>query len=532
MANISATATERPRDETKHGTARRVQYLAPIIHRASKANASGAAIALVEGAELVTKASIGNAPDPETATALESSFTGLCVRTGATLHCADTTCDPRVSAALCEQMDIRSIVVVPLKNDGRTVGVLAAFASNPEAFSPADICLLEGLAEEAKEALWPCEANATTILSDNGAAERAAESSPGTVAPTGGDGDFSQILATIEGPGPGDQQMVEITDEEIITALAQIRPDARRQAVPDRHAEKRTQYPQDALRIFVDELDTAAIELTGQARPTENKLLGATGLQQNKVTQFRIHQAVKPARKVGLRYSTVAALLVLVLGLGIGSYFVFRGGQQSLPALPLHLSPQSPPLSVITGQETATAATTPTQTVTTVPASTKSKTKVDREVRAEMRTPETATPATLATRSKPLAETVEDIAPPSGYELIAAATLSEKRPRLPAGNVATPSLGKPETPVPPRLIRRIAPLYPTTARLLKVQGPVVLSLRISSQGKVVEAQPISGPELLRAAAISAVMQWTYEPASLNGNPVESSTRVEINFKLQ
>jgi protein TonB len=36
---------------------------------------------------------------------------------------------------------------------------------------------------------------------------------------------------------------------------------------------------------------------------------------------------------------------------------------------------------------------------------------------------------------------------------------------------------------------------------------------------------------LRDAAVSAVKMWRYQPTLLNGNPVEVTTQVEVNFTL-
>ena len=52
---------------------------------------------------------------------------------------------------------------------------------------------------------------------------------------------------------------------------------------------------------------------------------------------------------------------------------------------------------------------------------------------------------------------------------------------------------------------------------------------VGPSGRVVETKLISGHPLLREAALGAVRQWTYKPAMLNGEPVESRTQVRVNF---
>jgi protein TonB len=52
---------------------------------------------------------------------------------------------------------------------------------------------------------------------------------------------------------------------------------------------------------------------------------------------------------------------------------------------------------------------------------------------------------------------------------------------------------------------------------------------VSETGKVISAKATSGPETLRAAAETAVSQWRYQPALLNGKPVTSQVIVKLMF---
>jgi protein TonB len=76
------------------------------------------------------------------------------------------------------------------------------------------------------------------------------------------------------------------------------------------------------------------------------------------------------------------------------------------------------------------------------------------------------------------------------------------------------------------------PDYPLAARQARVQGSVVIAAVVGADGHIKSAKAVSGPPLLQNPAISAVKQWTYKPATLNGIPVESETRIELNFTLQ
>jgi protein TonB len=81
------------------------------------------------------------------------------------------------------------------------------------------------------------------------------------------------------------------------------------------------------------------------------------------------------------------------------------------------------------------------------------------------------------------------------------------------------------------LIFRVQPDYPSLARQVRVQGPVVLRAVISREGTIENLQVLSGHPMLVRAAVEAVRQWKYRPYLLNGEPVEVETEVKVNFIL-
>jgi protein TonB len=82
------------------------------------------------------------------------------------------------------------------------------------------------------------------------------------------------------------------------------------------------------------------------------------------------------------------------------------------------------------------------------------------------------------------------------------------------------------------LLHRVEPEYPEEARQQKVQGVVVLDVRIGADGGVEEVQFVSGPPELAQPSTDAVRQWRFKPRTANGRPVEMQTRVSLNFRLQ
>jgi protein TonB len=81
------------------------------------------------------------------------------------------------------------------------------------------------------------------------------------------------------------------------------------------------------------------------------------------------------------------------------------------------------------------------------------------------------------------------------------------------------------------LIRRVEPTYPPLARSARVQGEVVLSAIISTNGEIENLQLVSGHPMLVPAALTAVKQWRYKPYLLNGQPTEVETTITVIFTL-
>ena len=85
--------------------------------------------------------------------------------------------------------------------------------------------------------------------------------------------------------------------------------------------------------------------------------------------------------------------------------------------------------------------------------------------------------------------------------------------------------------VAPRLIRSVAVAYPAIANASHVEGDVQVQTVIGPTGKVESAKAISGPVLLREAAVNAVNQWKYSPATLDGKPISIQYMVTVRFHL-
>jgi periplasmic protein TonB len=108
-----------------------------------------------------------------------------------------------------------------------------------------------------------------------------------------------------------------------------------------------------------------------------------------------------------------------------------------------------------------------------------------------------------------------------------------------SNNIAnlTPPTIQPDGPVKiggnvkePRLVSSVVPVYPIGAMQAGVQGDVVIQTTIDKDGKVVQMHVISGPTMLRQAALDALRRWKYEPSMLDGQPVAVEMQVTIKFR--
>lgn len=83
-----------------------------------------------------------------------------------------------------------------------------------------------------------------------------------------------------------------------------------------------------------------------------------------------------------------------------------------------------------------------------------------------------------------------------------------------------------------KLVRQPKPVYPPELQQLGVEGTVVIDAIISKDGTVLNptVKNTIDPRLA-TAALDAVRKWVYQPALLNGEPVEVVTTISLDFQL-
>ena len=85
---------------------------------------------------------------------------------------------------------------------------------------------------------------------------------------------------------------------------------------------------------------------------------------------------------------------------------------------------------------------------------------------------------------------------------------------------------------PAKLIKSVSPVYPQMAKSQHVSGNVQIDALIDADGNVSSMKVLSGPALLREAALQSLKQWKYQPAELDGKPTSMHLTVTLQFRAQ
>lgn len=127
-----------------------------VAHRAQQlSNANGAVVELSEKDEMVYTAASGiTERQLGLRIKAEGSLSGLCLKLGYPLICDNVETDDRVDKVACAKVGLNSMIVVPLKHDDMSVGVLKVVSKEINAFEKVDIRLLELMSDLIAAAMF------------------------------------------------------------------------------------------------------------------------------------------------------------------------------------------------------------------------------------------------------------------------------------------------------------------------------------------------------------------------------------------
>ena len=149
-------------------------------------------------------------------------------------------------------------------------------------------------------------------------------------------------------------------------------------------------------------------------------------------------------------------------------------------------------------------------------------------------------PAAPATPAPPSAPTSSPTSSPSTSPATTPSTAPTDSSTSASGSgpalISEPHESHPETPaqVDPNYLHRPSPIYPAQSRRLREEGTVVLRVSLDARGTVqdIAIQTSSTFERLDQAALEAVRQWRFVPATRGQTAVPSTVLVPIAFRNQ
>jgi TonB family protein len=501
--------------------------LAVVAQRAQAfTNASGVAIALSEGNadEIVCRARSGSAaPEVGTTLRVEGSFTGLCISTGKELRCDDCETDTRVDTAAIRALGIRSMVVTPIKEENRVIGVLAVFAPTPHAFTITHVAVLKTMGDQIA-ALLQRERRAR----EEGIQPEPARPAPPVTMPKPVMSASAPVVPppVVIKPSSSGSVPVARTAPPVVSRVEQVKTSAPVESSPSisRKEDKREHRSEQTQRSSFGTFDAVA----GDAKKPRSNMMA-----------------------IG-----VVAVLVIAAG-GTFAFLKMRkpdaptqqpvqtASNTAAPAVPAGTAPTTPagtqPGAVTEAPAATSAAPTATKSTPVKDPETHKPEKntakpVDRTPPPPQEKPApTTTTVALATGPSKIATpgtvpAAPDVAPsftvgggntPSALSALARPTAS-----------STPSAAAIEQSQlePLQLLKTVPTPYPAIAKARRLSGLVIVQVKVGKDGKVSNPQFISGPMVFRDSAFDAVMQYQFKPAKLNGQPIEQSTQIKLNFR--
>src|SRR5580698_7419605 len=196
-----ATLEERELESALQLLVERAQYIT---------GATGAALALPQGDEMVCRASAGAcAPTVGARLQVRSGLTGESMSRRQLLRCDNAETDPRVNLETCRALGIASIVVLPLlRRTGEVRGLFELFSDHPYAFEERDLIALERMAALTLTALDLAEQRQS---SEPSAVPRAELKKP--VEPSAEDGECQISVVSVQ---------PEVAKPELVEPLVQL----------------------------------------------------------------------------------------------------------------------------------------------------------------------------------------------------------------------------------------------------------------------------------------------------------------------
>ncbi|HVZ19246.1 MAG TPA: TonB family protein, partial [Terriglobales bacterium] len=525
----------------------------------SRTGASGAAIALREDDGFDCKATAGSAVSLLALANEDEGIVAECVRTGKIVLSDDSRQDPRMGPAVCQLLNIGSLIIAPLRIDEQVDGLLLISSPRAFAFDAAAMTTITAVATAIELILSDLPKGAEiTPQSSAGEIPVASEPSSSPFASA-----FARAIANSAEPGKqSDAPENQLSAADLFAAAGTFRADEE-PSTPESPSAPDAESPSE-VSLLPEESNTEVAALVETPALVIDDNAPAETLPDKSVPRQVPPPVVAAAMahvdvpipellpKSTTRRWIVPLVLLLIVVFGSVTFWLtkestaFRHNVRTEPIAVQHSAPQTS--SVITQPET------PAPVVPELQPAIREASPV--HAHTETSEPKPTDRYTLARTSEPVRKpaalptpvvvtkprTDDSPAPPpiapkasELHSLLVPAVSAV--PVLSSGiDVSSVMLPVPRDPnsafIAARVVTQPLPAYPETARTANREGAVVLLITVNTAGRVSQARVLAGDPMLSAPASAAVQSWLYEPAKVDGRPVESTVRVTLTFHLQ
>lgn len=498
--------------------------LAIIAQRAQAfTNASGVAIALAEGdntEEIICRARSGSsAPDVGTALRVEGTFTGLCIQTGKELRCDDAETDTRVDMTAIRALDIRSMVVTPIREDSKVIGVLAVFAPTAHAFTITHVAVLKTMSDQISAAIQ----RERRVREEGGAEEAVRQYAPVAM---------PKPAASAAAPSPVLIKPAAASRAASPAKVESIKPVplADELAAPVPFPKKKEERPE--VRASFGTFDAVAGEhkSSGSSRMiiVAAAVLVVTAGSVFTVLKMRTKPAAQP---VAAQQTQETANPAAAPGQPANAASAAPGTSNQVATLTVGAAVPSNGTKFSADTSAADAARKADRNTSRSGDTTSEKTvAVDRTERVVT--------APVAVNSSPSRIAATSTAAQPGAEVAPSLTVGTGSTNANALSALAQPVGesRPKAVMaqsdlePLATLKSVPPVYPAIAKARRITGTVVVEVKVGKDGRVSNPRLVSGPPIFRDAAFDAVKQWIFRPAKLNGQPIEQITQIRVDFR--
>ncbi|MFZ3341557.1 MAG: TonB family protein [Terriglobales bacterium] len=462
--------------------------------------ATGVALAMWKDGAMVCRARSGaTAPPLGAQLSADKGISGECLRTGKTQHCVDTEKNRLVDVEVCRTLGLRSIAVLPVQGWRGVNGILEAFSTEPAAFSPHHLAVLEqlaGLAERARAAK-PVGASPTTIAQMGPVGVPVEKSEPAGLLPASDR--FVDFVRALVGRRPlvlGALGLAMILLLGLVIWLGWRGNDG---------SENKARAAEPASVLASSRAPASSVvssgPLPGDAQTSEHsptdRLKDQHVAGQHVPDNDSVWKPNPGGQTLLISSGKPSAARTLKAAAELDAAEIRKNKNHESPTLPAsdatgaqQPAPGSNPAST-SGSNTAAG-----NNPSTAPHRDETSSLGPPPLPADQ--PSSALNGVLA--SKPLV------------------------PSLSPQRVSQGVSGG-------QLIHRVPPIYPLQAKSLRMEGKVVLDATVMEDGSVGDLKVVQGPAIFTSAAVEAVKKWRYKPFVLDGKAVKSPMRIMVDFKL-